>query len=542
MAAKRVTIPFQGSTKRTAYAKSGELRIDGTRRLRHLPDDMTGGTLPAELDDVRSTTPPTMLEHYDPGEFYDEMFTSPGGVRTHYQSIAERLASVSHDDFEKKQAAVELAFMRRGVTFTVYSDDQGTERIFPFDCVPRIIPADEWAHIEKGLIQRLTALNLFLHDIYHEQKILRERIIPPQYVMSARHFRREFMHFEVPKNIYVHICGSDLIRDKDGRYLVLEDNLRCPSGASYMLENRAALRRAFPDLFRAAGVRPVEGYGAQLLKNLQFVSPDKFGGNQPNVVLLTPGVYNSAYFEHAFLARQMGIPIVEGRDLVVRDFKVYMRTTAGLVPVDVIYRRIDDDFLDPSVFRSDSLLGVPGLVNACRAGNVTLANSIGTGVADDKVIYAWVPKIIRYYLGEEPILPNVDTYLASEASDRNYILENLDKLVVKSANEAGGYGMLMGPWATKAEIAEFREQILANPRNFIGQPPISLSRHPTWAQDVSDFEGRHIDLRPYILYGDKVTVTPGGLTRVALRRGSLVVNSSQGGGSKDTWVLSDKAA
>ena len=289
-------------------------------------------------------------------------------------------------------------------------------------------------------------------------------------------------------------------------------------------------------------MRPVEGYGAQLLKNLQFVSPDKFGGNQPNVVLLTPGVYNSAYFEHAFLARQMGIPIVEGRDLVVRDFKVYMRTTAGLVPVDVIYRRIDDDFLDPSVFRSDSLLGVPGLVNACRAGNVTLANSIGTGVADDKVIYAWVPKIIRYYLGEEPILPNVDTYLASEASDRNYILENLDKLVVKSANEAGGYGMLMGPWATKAEIAEFREQILANPRNFIGQPPISLSRHPTWAQDVSDFEGRHIDLRPYILYGDKVTVTPGGLTRVALRRGSLVVNSSQGGGSKDTWVLSDKAA
>lgn len=359
--------------------------------------------------------------------------------------------------------------------------------------------------------------------------------------MSAKHFRREFMHFKVPKNIYVHVCGSDLIRDRDGRYLVLEDNLRCPSGASYMLENRAALRRAFPDLFRAAGVRPVEGYAGQLLKNLQHVSPESTGGH-PNVVLLTPGVYNSAYFEHAFLARQMGIPIVEGRDLVVRDYRVYMRTTAGLVPVDVIYRRIDDDFLDPSVFRSDSLLGVPGLVNACRAGNVTLANSIGTGVADDKVIYAWVPKIIRYYLGEEPILANVETYLASEASDRTYILENLEKLVVKSANEAGGYGMLMGPWASRAEIEAFRAQIMANPRNFIAQPPISLSRHPTWVSEANDFEGRHIDLRPYILYGDKVTVTPGGLTRVALRRGSLVVNSSQGGGSKDTWVLGDRAA
>ena len=482
-----------------------------------------------------------MLENYDPGDFHDEMFSAPGEIRSHYRSTADRLATVSREEYEKKQAAVELAFMRRGVTFTVYSDDQGTERIFPFDCVPRIIPADEWAHIERGLIQRITALNLFLHDIYHEQKILRERVIPPQYVMSARHFRREFMHFEVPKDIYVHICGTDLIRDRDGRYLVLEDNLRCPSGASYMLENRAALRRAFPDLFRAAGVRPVEGYAGQLLKNLQHVAPSSFQQAQPpNVVLLTPGVYNSAYFEHAFLARQMGIPIVEGRDLVVRDFRVYMRTTAGLVPVDVIYRRIDDDFLDPSVFRADSLLGVPGLVNACRAGNVSLANSIGTGVADDKVIYAWVPKIIRYYLGEDAILPNVDTYLASEAQDRTYILENLEKLVVKSANEAGGYGMLMGPWATKAEIEEFRALITANPRNFIAQPPISLSRHPTWVNEVSDFEGRHIDLRPYVLYGDKVTVTPGGLTRVALRRGSLVVNSSQGGGSKDTWVLNEK--
>ena len=347
------------------------------------------------------------------------------------------------------------------------------------------------------------------------------------------------MHFSVPKNIYAHICGTDLIRDKDGSYLVLEDNLRCPSGASYMLENRSALKRAFPDIF-SAGVRPVEGYPQALLKGMQHVAPQNFAGDDhPNVVLLTPGVYNSAYFEHAFLARQMGIPIVEGRDLVVRDFKVYMRTTAGLVRVDVIYRRIDDDFIDPSVFRADSVLGVPGLVNAARAGNVCLANSIGTGVADDKVVYYFVPKIIKYYLGEDPILQNVDTFLASEASDRSYILDNLSKLVVKSANEAGGYGMLMGPWATHEEIEEFRANIIANPRNFIAQPPISLSRHPTWCSE--GFEGRHIDLRPYILYGEKITVTPGGLTRVALRKGSLVVNSSQGGGSKDTWVLKQKA-
>ncbi|MEI6534693.1 MAG: circularly permuted type 2 ATP-grasp protein, partial [Verrucomicrobiaceae bacterium] len=384
-------------------------------------------------------------------------------------------------------------------------------------------------------VQRITALNLFLHDIYHDQKILRDRVIPPPYVLSAKHFRREFMGVNVPQDIYVHICGTDLIQGRDGGYLVLEDNLRCPSGASYMLENRAALKRAFPKLYQAARVRPVDGYSSELLKVLQHIAPQNIGTDQPNTVLLTPGVYNSAYFEHAFLARQMGIPIVEGRDLLVRDAKVYMRTTAGLMPVDVIYRRIDDDFLDPSVFRPDSLLGVPGLVNAYRAGNVSLANSIGTGVADDKVIYYFVPRIIKYYLGEDPILPNVETYLASEPQDRAYILENLDKMVVKSANEAGGYGMLMGPWATNDEIEEFRKNIIANPRNFIAQPPISLSRHPTWCD--TGFEGRHVDLRPYILYGEKIVITPGGLTRVALRKGSLVVNSSQGGGSKDTWVL-----
>jgi uncharacterized circularly permuted ATP-grasp superfamily protein len=477
-----------------------------------------------------------LLDHYQTEDFFDEMFTEEGGVRPHYQKIAHGLHDLDSAEHRRKQTAVDLAFMRSGVTFTVYNDDQGTERIFPFDLMPRVIPQSEWEKLEKGLIQRITALNLFLHDIYHDQKILKDRVIPPHYIIGAKHFRREFMGFNVPKDIYIHICGTDLIRDRQGNYLVLEDNLRCPSGASYMLENRAALKRAFPDLYRSARVQQVDGYSAELRKVLQYVSPPSLGVTiQPNVVLLTPGVFNSAYFEHAFLARQMGIPIVEGRDLVVRDARVYMRTTSGLVPVDVIYRRIDDDFLDPTIFRPDSLLGVPGLVHAYRSGNVSLANSIGTGVADDKVVYYFVPKIIKYYLGEEPILQNVDTFLASETEDRTYILENMEKLVVKSANEAGGYGMLMGPWASKEEVDSFREQVRSNPRNFIAQHPISLSRHPTWCEQ--GLEGRHVDLRPYILYGEKITVTPGGLTRVALRKGSLVVNSSQGGGSKDTWVL-----
>jgi uncharacterized circularly permuted ATP-grasp superfamily protein len=478
-----------------------------------------------------------LLDNYRTEEFYDEMFAASDQVRPHYQRIAECFRTLDAVEQRRKQTAVDLAFMRGGITFTVYDDDRGTERIFPFDLVPRVIPDEEWARVERGLIQRITALNLFLHDIYHDQRILRDRIIPPHYILGAKHFRREFMGFNVPKDIYIHVCGTDLIRDRTGNYLVLEDNLRCPSGASYMLENRAALKRAFPDLYRSARVKPVDHYAADLRRALQYVSPLSLGGAQPNVVLLTPGVFNSAYFEHSFLARQMGIPIVEGRDLMVRDAKVYMRTTSGLVPVDVIYRRIDDDFLDPTVFRPDSLLGIPGLVNAYRSGNVSLANSIGTGVADDKVVYYFVPRIIRYYLGEDPILPNVDTYLASESEDRLYIMDNLEKLVVKSANEAGGYGMLMGPWATREDISSFRDQIRANPRNFIAQHPVSLSRHPTWCQTEGTFEGRHVDLRPYILYGERITVTPGGLTRVALRKGSLVVNSSQGGGSKDTWVL-----
>ncbi len=477
-----------------------------------------------------------MFDKYQPEDFFDEMFAgpAPGGVRPHYRKFRERFATLDVEEFEQKRQSTDLSFLRQGITFTVYNDNEGTERIFPFDLVPRIIPNKEWKHLERGLTQRITALNLFLKDIYTDQKILTDKIIPEHYILSAKHYRPEFRGTKVPRDIYIHICGTDLIRGRDGGYLVLEDNGRCPSGVSYMQENRAAMKRAFPGLFARGNVRPIDQYSDELLKVLRYIAPK--GRKNPTVVLLTPGVYNSAYFEHCFLARQMGVEIVEGRDLVVRDEKVFMRTTKGLEPVHVIYRRIDDDFLDPTVFRKDSMLGVPGLVSAYRAGNVALANSIGTGVADDKVMYYFVPRMIKYYLGEDPILPNVETYLASEKKDYDFILDNLAKLVVKSANEAGGYGMLMGPWAAKAEIEKFRQQIKDNPRNFIAQPPISLSRHPTWCD--GKFEGRHIDLRPYILYGEKVVIMPGGLTRVALKKGSLVVNSSQGGGSKDTWVLS----
>ena len=474
-----------------------------------------------------------MFDRYQTGSFYDEMFQSDGVLREHCESLFERLSAIKASDFEARRKACDSHFLRQGVTFNVYHDDRGSERIFPFDPVPRVIPANEWEHLESGLTQRIVALNLFLHDVYHDQQILKDGIIPRSLIEGAKHYRPEFRGVDVPRDIYIHICGSDLIRGADGTYYVLEDNGRCPSGASYLLENRNALKRVFPQLFEAMGVRAVGSYPRELLSMLEFISPHREG--EAVCVLLTPGCYNSAYFEHCYLARQMGIEIVEGRDLVVLDDFVYMRTTKGLVRVDVIYRRIDDDFIDPTVFRKDSALGVPGIMRAYRAGNVALANAVGTGVADDKAVYHYVPKMIEYYLGQDPILPNVPTYLAADEKELGYILDHLPELVVKATNESGGYGMLMGPAASKAELAEFAEKIKEDPGNYIAQPVISLSACPTWCE--SGFEGRHVDLRPYIIYGSDVKIVPGGLTRVALNKGSLVVNSSQGGGSKDTWVL-----
>jgi uncharacterized circularly permuted ATP-grasp superfamily protein len=477
---------------------------------------------------------PILTPAYALDGFFDEMFSAPSQPRTHYQVLQAQLAELTTQAFNERQREADMSFLYQGITFTLYGQQESAERTLPFDLVPRIIPRAEWEHLERGLAQRATALNLFLHDIYHAQQILKDKRLPAELVFGSRHFRREMIGLEVPKNIYAHIIGTDLIRDPQGDYLVLEDNLRSPSGVSYMLENRQAMKRVFAHLFERYGVMPVEHYPQELLNLLQAVAPPHI--SDPTVVLLTPGVYNSAYFEHSFLARQMGIEIVEGRDLICHDNRVYTRTTSGLKPVEVIYRRIDDDFLDPLAFLPHSQLGAAGLMNAYRAGNVTLANAVGTGVADDKAIYAYVPEIIRYYLGEEPLLKNVPTYLAVRETDRAYILENLANLVVKSVNESGGYGMLVGPHASQAEREAFREKILAQPRNFIAQPVIGLSRHPTYLN--GELHGCHIDLRPYILYrGDKVTLVPGGLTRVALRLGSLVVNSSQGGGSKDTWVL-----
>jgi len=476
------------------------------------------------------------FDHYEVGDFFDEMFESPGKVRPHYQMLLQRLQEMEEGEFDRKRQLAETSYLSQGITFTVYSGDEGTERIFPFDLIPRIIPAAEWEHVERGLVQRLTALNLFLHDVYHEQRILKEKVIPAEIVETSAHFRREFMGFSVPKDVYIHVCGTDLIRGRDGTYLVLEDNARCPSGVSYLLENRQAMKRVFPKLFNRHNVRPVDRYPQELLNSLRYVAPR--GNPDPTVVVLSPGIYNSAYFEHSFLARSMGIEIVTGNDLVVKDSFVYMKTTRGLKRVDVIYRRIDDDFIDPTVFRKDSVLGVPGIVDAYRKGNVNLANAIGTGVCDDKVTYYYVPQMIKFYLGEDPILPNVETYLTAVESDRKFVLENLGNLVVKAANESGGYGMLIGPHAKKGEIEKFRAAILDNPRGYIAQPVISLSRSPSMCDGL--IEGRHIDLRPYVICGEKISIVPGGLTRVAMRKGSLVVNSSQGGGSKDTWVLDEE--
>ena len=470
---------------------------------------------------------------YDVGQFYDEMFDARGEPRPHYRQLYDHIGKMTPEDLDERRRAADASFLYQGITFTVYGQEEGIERIFPFDLVPRLIQHQEWNFLERGLIQRVTALNLFLDDIYHQQHILREKRIPSELVFSARHFRREMMNVTPPKHIYAHIVGTDLVRGGDGQYYVLEDNLRSPSGVSYMLENREVMKRTFADLLARYGVLPIEHYPQELLTTLRSVAPQNY--SDANVVLLTPGIYNSAYFEHTFLARQMGIEIVEGRDLVAHNNKIYMRTTRGLKLVDVIYRRIDDDFLDPLAFRQDSTLGVAGLMNAYRAGNVALVNAVGTGVADDKAVYAFVPDMIRFYLNEDPLLNNVTTYVGARQKDCDYILDHLGDLVIKAVNESGGYGMLIGPHSSQAEREIFRDRIRANPRNYIAQPTLALSRHPTFMED--GMYGCHIDLRPYTLFGDKVSVVPGGLTRVALRKGSLVVNSSQGGGSKDTWVL-----
>lgn len=479
--------------------------------------------------------PLNRFSSYETNGFFDEMFGSGDGSEplNHYQRLVSRIAKLDDERMEAKQRQAASSFLEHGITFTVYGDDEGSERIFPFDLIPRVIPINEWQTVEQGLTQRIIALNLFLNDVYHGGKIVKDGIIPKEVVESSAHFRREMIGLDVPRDIYIHICGSDLIRDDKGSYLVLEDNARCPSGVSYLLENREIMKKAFPLTYRDMAVRPVEAYPELLLKTLEFLSPRQSG--KPVCVLLTPGVYNSAYFEHTYLARQMGIEIVEGKDLIAIDGFVYMRTTHGLVQVDVIYRRINDEFLDPTFFNEDSLLGVSGLMDSYLRGNVSLANGIGTGVADDKVTYAYVPEMIKYYLGQEPILEQVPTYLCWKEDDRKFVLENLSELVVKPANESGGYGMLVGSASTGKERQEFAQRIRESPRDYIAQPIVALSRHPTFCD--GEIEGRHVDLRPFILYGDDIEIVPGGLTRVALQKDSLVVNSSQGGGSKDTWVL-----
>jgi uncharacterized circularly permuted ATP-grasp superfamily protein len=479
------------------------------------------------------------FDGYDVGEFYDEMFLADGTPRPGTRLLHERLTGLGIEEVARRQRSAERLLLAAGITFNVYGHDAGTEKIFPFDVVPRIVPASEWAPLEAGLRQRIEALNLFVADIYGAQRIIKDGVIPAQLIADSQGYLPQCRGLTPPRGVWIHITGTDLVRDQHGVFRVLEDNLRCPSGVSYVLENRALMKRTFPQVFEASHVRPADEYAGRLLRTLhQCAPPSMPAGRAPRCVVLTPGMFNSAYFEHSFLAKQMGVELVEGRDLLVSDDRVYMRTTKGLSQVDVIYRRIDDTFIDPEVFNPESLLGVPGLMRAYRAGNVALANAPGTGVADDKVIYAFVPQMIEYYLGQPALLPNVETYVCAVPEQRAYVLANLSSLVVKAANGAGGYGMLMGPSSTPEEREAFAVAIAQNPRNYIAQPVLGLSRVPTLI-DESRFEGRHVDLRPYILYGDEIYVQPGGLTRVALRKGSLVVNSSQGGGSKDTWVLYD---
>jgi uncharacterized circularly permuted ATP-grasp superfamily protein len=488
----------------------------------------------AQADDLAPMT--SLFSGYSLNTAYDEMFDQSRSPRPTYQSLHKRLLELSREELERRQHAAELSFFNQGITFTVYGNDEGTERIFPYDLLPRIISSSEWETLERGLKQRITALNMFIRDVYHEGKILSDGVVPRELIYSCRHYRHQMRNVQVRNDTYVSVVGTDLIRAPSGEFAVLEDNLRVPSGVSYMLANRQVMKHVFPALFGASGVRPIDHYGQSLLATLRALArPDR---PDPVIVVLTPGVFNSAYFEHTFLARSMGVSLVEGRDLLVHDDFLYMRTTAGLQRVDVIYRRVDDDFLDPIAFRPDSTLGTAGLLNVYRRGNVALANAIGTGIADDKAIYAFVPQIIRYYLGEDAIIPNVETYLCHDEKQCAYVVQNLDKLVVKAVGESGGYGMLIGPHSTRAEQAQFRERILAEPRNYIAQPTISLSTSPCFID--GSVQARHVDLRPYILNGgSQINIVPGGLTRVALKQGSLVVNSSQGGGSKDTWVLNN---
>jgi len=471
---------------------------------------------------------------YSGNDAYDELITPAGHARKAAQQAVRYLSSLSDVEWGERRDAAELAMRVMGITFTVYSNETGIDRVWPFDIIPRIIPAREWRTTEAGLIQRATALNSFIADIYGEQRIIRDGIFPRELLAESVNFRKQCVGVRPPLDIWAHICGSDLVRDRDGKFYVLEDNLRVPSGVSYMLENRLVMKRVFPELFEEVSILPVDGYPTRLFDTLASLSPRP--ADFPTVVVLTPGIYNSAYFEHSYLAQQMGAELAVGSDLVVRDDDcVYLRTVGGLERVDVIYRRVDDIFLDPEVFRPDSILGVPGLMRAWRTGNVAIANAPGAGVADDKVVYAFVPAMIRYYLDEKPILPNVETYLCMDKQQRGYVLANLDKLVVKPANESGGYGMLVGPYASKAEQQKFAELIEAKPRDYIAQPTLALSTAPTLCD--GHIEPRHIDLRPFILSGQTSHVTRGGLTRVALKKGSLVVNSSQGGGSKDTWIV-----
>lgn len=474
-----------------------------------------------------------MFRAYEIPKIWDELFEEPGLPRPVFKELYEKFTELDADKFIRHQKAAEESLHRTGITFNVYGNSQGNEKIMPFDLLPRIIDGAEWNNIEQGLIQRIQALNLFIQDIYSHQKILKDGIIPTDLVLGESSFRQECMGLSPPRDIWIHITGTDLIRDSQGRMLVLEDNLRCPSGVSYVLENRFLMKRIFPMLLQNSRVRKIEDYPQKLFEALEYIAPDVDGPLR--IGILTPGVYNSAYFEHSFLARQMGVELCIGDDLAVIDDILCMKTTDGYQPIHVLYRRIDDDFLDPEVFRPDSYLGVKGLMRAYRKGNIGLANAPGTGVADDKATYAYVPNIIKYYLNQDPILPNVQTYLCSDPSDRSYVLEHLDQLVVKATNESGGYGMLMGHQASKAEREDFARKIKANPRRYIAQPVVQLSQAPTLIDD--HFEGRRVDLRPYVVYGKSISVTPGGLTRVALKKDSLVVNSSQGGGSKDTWVV-----